>query len=288
MNVLLVGGSGFIGTMLAAKLQMLGHEVTVVSRKAGSGGSVKTVSYSELKSSVGAAQVVVNLAGANLGGHRWTAKYRTEIVNSRVLTTRNVVNAINASLSKPRLVSISGTGYYGNTQTPCGEYSGVGSTFLAQVCEAWEAEANKSNSSVTIARMGAVLDKKQGALPKLMKPVKLFVGAILGSGKQYLPWIQIEDAVGALVYFIENEDCHGEYNVVSPQPITHKLFMKTLGKILNRPVLLKIPELFIRLILGRMTDVVVHGQRAIPTRIQGTSFEFLYPNLESALRHTLK
>lgn len=287
MNVLLVGGSGFIGTRLSEHLIKVGHTVTTVSRNPKSSGKSSSVGYDELGSAVQGADVVVNLAGANVADKRWTAKFRREISDSRILTTRSVVNAINESENKPRLVSMSGSGYYGNTQTPSGEYSGHGSTFLAQVCKAWEDEATKCNSDLVIVRLGVVLDKKQGALPKLVLPTKLFLGAVLGSGRQYLPWVHVFDVVSALTFFIEHPETSGVYNLASPQPVTFREFAKTLGRVLHRPVFLKIPELFIRAIKGRMTDVIVHGQRVVPTRIRGTDFTFKHPNLKEALKNIL-
>lgn len=287
MNVLLVGGTGFVGTRLSEHLTNVGHTVTTVSRNPKSSGKSSSVGYDQLGSAVQAADVVVNMAGANVADKRWTAKFRREIANSRILTTRSVVNAINESENKPRLVSISGSGYYGNARNPSGEYSGHGSTYLAQVCRAWEEEALKCNSDVVIVRLAVVLDKKQGALPKLVLPTKLFLGAILGSGRQYFPWIHVSDAVSALTFFIEHPETSGVYNLACPQPVTFREFAKTLGNVLHRPVFLKIPELFLRAVKGRMTDVIVHGQHVVPTRIQGTEFTFKHPNLKDALKNIL-
>jgi uncharacterized protein len=287
MKVLLVGGTGFIGSKLTEHLIELGHSVTVVSRTAKPAKQFKVITYSELSTAIGTADVVVNVAGANVSARRWTAKFRQELAESRILTTRRVVEAINASENKPRLVSISGSGYYGNTSVPCGEYSGHGSTFLAQLCVAWEAEAHKSHGPVTIARLGVVLDKDQGALPILASLTRWFLGAVLGSGNQYLPWIHVHDAVAALTYFVEHPECSGAYNIASPEPLTHREFMKTLGKVLKRPILFKIPELFLRAVKGRMVDVVVHGQHIVPVRILGTGYKFTYPKLIDALRNIL-
>lgn len=285
-TVVLAGGSGFLGRHLASALRQQGFSVITVSRSVPKGGDGSTVSWEALPDVVDGATAIVNLAGSNIGGKRWSNKVRHEILQSRVDATRRIVAAIRSAKHPPALINASAVGYYGNTFVPCNEAIPAGQTFAAQVVDKWEHEANAAAdvTRVAILRIGVVLDAKEGALPRLTLPMKLFIGGPLGSGRQWFPWVHLDDVVNAFVWAITTHDASGPYNVVAPDDVTMRQFAKELGRMLHRPSWLRVPEFILRLLLGRQADIVVHGQHVIPMRLPGTSYRFTHPTLAEALR----
>ena len=290
MHVVLAGGSGFLGRLLAQRLLKSGHAVTIIARSTAAVTGVATVSWDKLASAVSSADVVVNLAGANVGGRRWTPAYRRELVESRLNTTSRIVDAIIAAPNPPALISMSGTGYYGNAMTPSNEGLGAGATFLAELCNRWEAEARRAESCtrVVLLRLAPVLDTSEGMLAKLLVPMRFFLGAVLGNGRQWVPWIHRDDAIGVIEWAIMQPNAAGPYNVSAPEQVTMRGFTHTIGQLLHRPVLATIPGGLLRLVLGSMADMVLHSQRIAPWRLEGEGYVFLHPTLKGALQDLLR
>jgi uncharacterized protein (TIGR01777 family) len=289
-SLLIVGGSGFLGRRIADAAVRRGHSVTVVSRGRPAIAGCTVIGYDGLEQAVGLADVVINLAGENVGARRWSAKVRYAILSSRVDTTRRIAEAIRLAPSKPALINASAVGYYGDTYVPSNEAMGAGQTFLADVTRKWE-EAAMSVSSITrvvCLRVGVVLDPSEGALAKLLLPMRLFVGGVLGSGRQMLAWVHRDDVVEAFLWAATNESAYGPYNVVAPQSASMRQFTKALGECIGRPSFFPVPGGLLRLVLGRQADVVLHSQYAVPMRLLGTDFTFRHPELKGALQDLLK
>ncbi|MBK6760269.1 MAG: TIGR01777 family protein [Ignavibacteria bacterium] len=285
-TIILAGGSGFLGRHLATAFRQKGFSVITVSRSVQRGGDGSTITWDALPGVVDGATAVINLAGSNIGGKRWSNAVRHEILQSRLDATRKIVAAIHAAAKPPALINASAVGYYGNTYVPCNEAIPAGQTFAAKVVDKWEHEAQKAAdvTRVAILRVGVVLDAKEGALPRLSLPMKLFIGGPLGSGRQWFPWVHRDDVVNAFVWAATTSDASGPYNVVAPEDVTMRQFARELGRVLHRPSWLRVPEFVLRFLLGRQADIVVHGQHVIPMRLGGTTFRFLYPTLNEALR----
>jgi uncharacterized protein (TIGR01777 family) len=304
MKVIIAGGSGLLGTALVAALSDERDEIVVLTRRAGTApatgarsrpAGVKDVQWTPdggtaaWTSALEGADAVVNLAGESIGAGRWSAARKQQIVDSRVQATRSLVAAI-ASLSTPPPVFISGSavGYYG----PCGdevvtEESPAGTDFLAHVCRSWEAEAERAASSrvrVVRIRTGLVLDRRGGALPRMLLPFRLGAGGPLGSGRQFCPWIHIDDWVRLVRWAIVTPALSGPVNVTSPDPVPNKEFARSLGRAMHRPSLLPTPAFALRLMLGEMADgLLLSGQRAVPAKASGAGFAFRLPRLDEAL-----
>ena len=290
MKVIIAGGSGFLGTQVATQMMSAGHSVTIIARRTPTlQGAVHVRWTDDLRSVVDGTDVVINLAGANVGGRRWTPAYRRELVQSRLQTTSKLVDAILAANHPPALVSMSGTGYYGNSMTPSNEGLGAGATFLASLCDAWEAEARRAESVTRVAllRLAPVLDPSEGMLAKLILPIRLFVGAVLGSGRQWVPWIHRDDAIGVIIWAASNASVAGPYNVAAPEQVTMGELTREIARVLHRPVLGNVPGGLLRILLGAMADMVLHSQRIAPWRLEGEGYRFRFPTLKAALHDLL-
>ncbi len=288
-HIVITGGTGFLGSAITRALVERGDRVTIVSRGAGPVHGCSVVGWNSLQQAIDTADVVINLAGSSVGGPRWSAKVRNEILSSRIDATKSVVEAIKKAPHAPCLVSASAVGFYGNTMVPSNEAMGVGATFLAVVTDAWEREAaNASNDTrVAIMRIGVVLDAEQGALPKMVAPMRMFIGGVLGSGRQWLPWVHVQDVVSAFLWAVDNDDAYGVINVVAPEAVTMRTFTTTLASVMQRPSWLPVPGVALRILLGRQADVVLHGQHVVPNRLMGSNFKFAFPSLRKALEHLL-
>jgi hypothetical protein len=235
---------------------------------------------------------VVHLAGENLA-QRWTKAAKRRIVASRELGTRNVVAGIAAADPRPRvLVSSSGVGYYGpQGEAPLDEGSPAGDDFLADVCKVWEREAGRAAEAglrVVKIRTGVVLDANGGALSKMLPPFKAGVGGPVAGGRQYLPWIHLDDVVGLMVAALEDERWSGPVNATAPDPPTNADFSRALGRALHRPAIAPVPALALRALYGEMADLVLYGQRAVPARALELGYSFRHPDLDEALESTLR
>jgi len=296
MHVLITGGTGFIGSYLVNALLTRGDTVTIVTRSSRSSSTdgLYYVGWSDnLVAEVEKSDAVVNLAGSNLFDTRWNDDVKKEIISSRVDATQNIVNSINGSISKPKVfISSSAVGYYGDQgDQKLTEDSPPANDFLATVCVKWEDEAHKMNSPATrlvIPRIGIVQQKEDGALQKMLLPFKLFGGGPIGSGNQYYPWIHMDDAVGAILYAIDNDNVTGPINLTAPQPVTMSVFAKTLGEVLSRPSWFPIPKFVLSVAVGEAASSIVASHRAIPEKLMQNGFTFRQPDLKAALTDILK
>jgi uncharacterized protein (TIGR01777 family) len=304
MRVVITGGTGMIGAALALSLANDGHEVIIASRNPRQVGpmpeSIQFVEYDADTAEgwahvVDGADAVVNLAAANLDGggffpKRWTDERKKEILNSRLDVGNAVVQAIEQAENKPRvLIQASAVDYYGvhPHNEVITESSPPGDGFLANVGKQWEAStAAVEDMGVRrcIIRTGLVLDNDQGVLPRFVFPFKLFVGGHFGNGKQTVPWIHLDDEVGAIRYLIENDNLSGPFNLTAPNAATNRELASTIGKVLRRPSLFWVPGLFFTLLFGEVGKLVLESQRAVPARLQEAGYTFKFPELEAALR----
>jgi hypothetical protein len=273
MRVVVAGASGLIGRELSRVLRERGDEVVALPR------------FGKAPWSVEGAEAVVNLAGASVAGKRWTPVYKKEIEESRVLTTRALVEAIARSARKPRvLVNASAVGYYGGRgDEVLEEGAAPGGDFLANVVRQWEGEAQRAPVRSVQLRTGVVLSARGGALSKMLPPFKAFVGGPIGSGKQWFPWIHIADEVGAILWSIDG-DLTGAVNLVAPGIVTMKEFARALGRALRRPSWAPVPAAPLRILLGEIADVLLEGQRAVPRKLLQSGFRFRFPEVDAALR----
>jgi uncharacterized protein len=296
MKLLIAGASGFIGSALVQRLSQRSDSLKLLSRRPRS--PVRASNQEWLvwepgvpggwEESIDGADGVVNLAGEGIAEKRWTERQKELIRSSRIDSTRALVQAIAKAKEKPKfLINASAVGYYGpRGDETLTEESAPGKDYLARVCLAWEAEAKKAQDygvRVALLRTGIVLGKGKGALAKMVPPFKFFVGGRLGSGKQWMPWIHIEDEIGLLFFLIENASAQGSFNATAPNPVTMEEFCKVLGKVLNRPSWAPVPASLLTLLLGEMADLVLAGQKALPQAAQKLGYEFRYPNLAGAL-----
>ncbi len=298
MNILITGGSGFVGPRLVDFLIHKGHQVTSIdavplSRTRGDAAfnflQADTTEPGLWQESIKNADTVINLTGRNIF-HRWTDKYKQEIYDSRVLTTRNIVDAIPAG-KEIKLINTSAAGFYGS----CGddildERRGAGDDFLARVCVDWEKEAfaaRKKGVRVVCPRFGVVLGPNGGALSKMVPAYRMFVGGPLGNGRHWFPWIQIDDLVGAIDFVMNSNRIDGPVNFCSPNPVRNNEFSKTLGQVINRPAFFRTPAVILRLAAGELGDLLLNSQRAIPSLLTASGFKFKYPDLENALKAVL-
>lgn len=296
MKILITGATGLIGTRMQETLREAGHELLLASRKA-----PKNDSYVQWDINNGFAEpeklegidAVVHLAGENLNG-RWTDAKKKAIRDSRVLGTRNVVDAISDLKQRPRvLVSSSAIGFYGDRGDDLmTETSSPGKGFLPEVCREWEAEARRAEDAgirTVLLRAGIVLSKDGGALGTMLTPFKFGLGGVVGGGNQWMSWISLDDHVAVIKYALENETVRGAVNSVSPNPATNEQFVKTLGEVISRPTIIPVPEFAVHLAFGEMGDtLLLDSIRAVPKRLEGAGFEFKFPDLKKALENAVK
>lgn len=300
MRTIITGGTGLIGTALAAELAGAGHEVIVLSRapaRARPPDGVRVVrwdgasaaGWADLADGAGA---IVNLAGENIASGLWTRERKRRIRDSRLLAGAAVVEAVTSARERPAvLVQASAVGYYGSRgDEVLNERTGPGADWLARVAVEWEASTAAVEAlgvRRVIVRTCPVLTTKAGVLPKLMLPFRYYLGGPLGSGRQWFPWIHIQDEVRAIQFLIENDRASGAYNLGSPEPLTNAQFARTLGRVMGRPCWLPVPALALRLVLGQMAITVLSSQRALPEGLLSSGFRFRHPEAEAALRHLL-
>ncbi len=290
-TVVVTGGTGFVGSHLSPWLEKNGYTVVVLTRDPSLHRGTRSVvfeSYDNMDEHINGAYAVINLAGKNLFDSRWTDKIKSEILKSRVQVTRAVVESIEKANTKPEVfISGSAVGYYGSRGSDeLSESEPAGEDFLAHVCLQWEEEAKKAKAStrVVLARIGIVIGEGGGALEKMLTPFSLFIGGPLGDGSQYFPWVHIDDICKSLGYLLENKNCDGAYNLAAPNPVTMKEFATALGKAMNRPSALPVPEFALKLLLGEASEALLASQRVIPTNLINEGFEFDFKTAESALK----
>ncbi|MFN6464134.1 MAG: TIGR01777 family oxidoreductase [Nostoc sp. DedVER02] len=305
MKVAITGATGFVGSLLVKRLHAKGDQIVVLTRNTAFAKKVfpseafpnlEIVAYTpnasgSWQSVIASCDGVVNLAGEPIGEGRWTPERKQEILNSRKLGTQKIVEAIVNANPKPAvLINASAIGYYGTSETATfDETSLSGNDFLAQVCQAWEAEARKVKDAgvrLVILRFGIVLGNG-GALGKMIPPFKLFAGGPIGSGRQWFSWIHVDDVINLIVQALTKPEIEGVYNATAPNPVRMADLSQTLGQVMNRPSWLPVPGFAIEALLGDGAIVVLEGQQVLPKRTVETGFEYKYPNLQSALRQIL-
>jgi uncharacterized protein len=297
-RVAITGATGLIGGALAAALERDGHRVHRITRSASKAGpddlvwdpAAGTIDGRKLEG----VDAVVHLAGEPIGASRWTDETKRRIRDSRVQGTDLIARTLAGLDAKPTvLVSGSAVGYYGDRgDESLNETSPPGDDFVAEVTEAWEAAAApavEAGIRVAYARTGVVMAKEGPLIEKVELPFRLGVGGRVGSGEQYVAWIALEDEVRALRFLIDRDDAEGPYNLTAPDPVTNATFTRELGRVLRRPTVLPIPVAAIRLLYGEMgVSLATVSQRVHPTRLLEAGFEFVHPELRSALRVALE
>ena len=289
MRVLISGASGLVGTELARQLREDGHEAIRLVRRAAR--AADEISWNPSKGEIDpeimeSVDAVVNLAGATTGRIPWTAKYKKEIVSSRIDSTRTLVTAINRAGNPPKvLISGSASGFYGEGgSTWLSEESPKGKGFLSDLAHNWEQEAMKARARVVLVRTTLVMSRKKGALGPLMPLLKLGVGGPIGSGKQFWAWINLVDEAAAIIHLITTPGTHGPYNLTAPEPATCEEMIVSLGKAIRRPTFFRIPEFLMKLFIGEAAEeLLLVSQKMTANKLLASGFRFRYPDLNSSI-----
>lgn len=294
MNVFVAGGSGFVGSHLIPFLLSRGHQViasgtsptsSLGQREGFTYISADTTRPGDWQQALRDVDGIINLAGRNIF-QSWNEAVKQSIYDSRILTTRNLVQGL-APKQELAFLSTSAVGYYGDRgEEIVTEETAPGEDFLARVCRDWETEAGQAEARgarVVLMRFGVVLHPRGGALPKMLPAFKFGLGGPLGSGRQWFPWIHLQDLMAATVFLLENPEHSGPFNFCAPQAVRNRDFAKTLGKVLSRPAFLKAPALALRLALGELGRSLLNSQHAQPVNLLASGFIFQYPEIEPAL-----
>ena len=303
-RILITGATGFIGRPLSIKLAKAGYEVAAMSRRPAEAqslfaGCVKVVEWNaattgEWAEMVDDALAVVNLVGENVGAGRWTEKKKQLIVESRLNAGRLLTEAIRNVEHKPQvLIQASGVGCYGDRGDKLlDENSSIGTGFLVDVVRQWEASVRDVEAlgvRLAIIRLGVVLGPHGGVMSRLIPPFRLFLGGHPGSGRQWLPWVHIEDVIGAVRLLLDNADCKGPFNVTAPEPTLSKDFYNLLGKAMHRPAIFPTPAFALKLALGEMaTELLLPSTRVVPKKLLEAGYEFKFANPLAAFKDILK
>ena len=298
-NVLITGGTGLIGKHLSERLIQSGYRVSVLSRERNNNSKIPVYAWDVEKKTIDNEALenvdyIVHLAGANISERRWTEKRKQLILDSRVKSSNLIFEELKKKNIKLKaFISASAVGYYGavTSNKIFNETDFAPNDFLGETCRLWE-QTTKQFENVgirtVIIRAGIVLAKEDGALSKMMGPVKMGIGSAIGDGKQYIPWIHIDDICNIFIKAIEDDAMHGAYNAVSPDPKTNKEFTKTLAKVLNAPFWFPaIPAFALKLMFGKMSEIFLKGSRVSSDKISATGFQFRFPELEKALKNIL-
>lgn len=293
MNILLTGGTGFIGSHFVKKLVHEGHHVYIITRNPKNYKDTQFITYISFNYSMNRLpfiHAVVNLAGESLFGY-WTKKKKAAIISSRIETTEKLNKMLIQMNTKPDVfISGSAIGYYGTADDTIFTEETVepSDDFLATVVTKWEKAAQTAEDlgiRTVYARFGVVLDRKQGALPQMALPIKLFAGGKIASGTQWISWIHIEDCVNMLLFALNNKTIEGPLNVTAPYPKRNIEFTKALAEVLQRPAIIKAPRTVIKVVLGEMHQLITQGQYVYPKKAKDNQFQFKYPHLENALEN---
>lgn len=304
MKIAVTGATGFVGSRLIAKLQEENHQVLAFCRSVDRAKvmfppanfpGLEIISYTagvggEWEAQIAGCDAVVNLAGEPIA-ERWTAQHKQDIVESRQLGTAKLVEAIAKANPKPKvLINSSAIGYYGTSETATfAETSPAGDDFLAQVCQGWEAAAQKVTASgvrLVILRTGIVLGNG-GAIAKMIPPFRLFAGGPIGSGQQWFSWIHLDDLVNLILEALKRPEINGVLNATAPNPIRMAEFCRILGEVINRPSWLPVPKFALEALLGDAAIVVLEGQEVKPQRTLAYGFTYKYPTVQQALKEVL-
>ena len=298
MKFVIAGGSGFIGQKLTDILLSANHEVIILSRQVknpvGKVSYVRWLAEGSLpEKEIGEADVFINLAGVSINDGRWTASHQKEIYESRIIATTELIRIIKAMERKPSvLINASAIGIYpASTMTRYTEESTeIAQDFLGKTVYDWEQKAKSVEQlglRVAFMRFGVVLGH-EGALPLMVMPYKFLVGGPVGSGKQWVSWVHVEDVAKSILFVAENKEIHGPVNVTSPNPVQMNEFGKTIGSVLKRPHWIPAPSFAMKAVLGKKSALVLEGQSVLPEKLLHNEYEFAYPKLEMALENLLK
>jgi len=298
MNILITGGTGFVGNELRTMLLKEGHHLVIITRSPKkyedeNAQNQRFISWEDdLVSEMEDVDAVINLAGESIFGQRWTDEIKKRIMDSRVKTTERLVEAMEKAKKRPKVfVSASASGYYGNRgEDILTEDDPASDDFLAQVCVEWEkASHNALDLGIRVAnpRIGIVLEKGGGALEKMIPAFQFFVGGPIGNGEQYMSWVHRTDLCKAIIFPLQNSEINGAYNVGSPNPVTMNEFSAVLGDIMRRPSLFRVPKFALDIILGEAAKPITDSIRMQPKKLQVNGFEFRFEELEEALADIL-
>lgn len=299
MKIFITGGLGFVGSYMLRHLLQEGHRVTATGTRPDQNRidhehfqyiSADTTRQGPWQEALEDVDAVINLAGRSIF-KRWTKQYKTQIYDSRILTTRNLVDAL-PSNRPVVLCSASGVGIYGDrSDDRLGEDQPPAKDFLAGVSVDWEAEAFKAEEKgvrVAVARFGVVIGKGGGAMGKMIPAFRFFAGGPLGGGGQWFPWIHMDDLMAAFRFVLGRKDARGAFNFCSPNPVRNRELAKAMGRVLKRPAVMPAPGFAIRLVMGQMGSLVLFSQRAVPDKLLDHGFRFQYPEIEGALASVVK
>ena len=306
MRILISGSTGLVGSAIVDRLSHQGHELSRLFRPGTEVRTAQTTPSGELphvlwnpqsgllNSRAEEADALIHLAGASIAGHRWTEAWKRELRDSRVAATHHLIASLRRLRRPPQIfVAASAIGFYGNRGgEELTESSPAGTDFLAQLTADWETEsagAAELGARVVILRFGVILAKHGGALPRMALPFRLGLGGKIGSGRQWISWVTLEDIVGIIRFALETNLLSGPANAVSPNPAQNAEFSATMGRVLRRPAIFPTPSFLLRLALGEMADsLLLASQKVYPTKLQKLGYRFLYPDLEPALAAVLK
>ncbi|MFP8489347.1 TIGR01777 family oxidoreductase [Gracilimonas sp. Q87] len=298
MNILITGGTGFVGNELRRMLLKEGHNLVIVTRSPKkyedeNAQNQKFVSWEDdLVVEIEKMDAVINLAGESIFGQRWTEEVKKRIMDSRIRSTERLVEAMEKAGNRPEVfVSASASGYYGDRgDEVLTESESPSDDFLARVCVQWEKASHKAEEigvRVVNPRIGIVLEKGGGALEKMIPAFQFFLGGPIGNGEQYMSWVHRTDLCKAIVFPLHNEEMSGPYNVNSPNPVTMNEFSKILGDVMGRPSIFRVPKFALNIILGEAAKPVTDSIRMQPKKLQVAGFEFRFQELEEALADIL-
>lgn len=294
MQLLITGGTGLIGRHLIPRLLQLGHQVNVVTRDVAAAREklderVRLWSGLDQQSDLNGIEGIINLAGEPIADKRWSASQKQQLCESRWQITEQLVSLIHASSTPPAfLISGSATGFYGDSgEVIVTEEDPGQDEFTHTLCTRWEQLALKAESEQTrvcLLRTGVVLAREGGALEKMKLPFRLGVGGPIGSGKQYLPWIHIDDMIDAIIWLMDHPSLRGPFNMVAPYPVRNEQFAATLGQVMHRPAFMRTPAAAIKLMMGESAVLVLGGQHVLPKRLEASGFTFRWYDLQQALQ----
>lgn len=304
MKIIIVGATGLVGKVLTQSLINRGEEVVVFSRNPEKSKKIIPEAHTHIEykfssstnpaviKELSTADAVINLAGENVLAKRWSAKHKQNIYNSRVKGTRKLTEAILKSNAKLKCyLSASAVGIYGSSENDVYESSPTANDFLSNVVKDWESASvglAKSDIRRVNLRIGIILSTQDGALKKLLTPFKFFIGGALGNGKQWFPWIHIEDVVGLFEFALYNNEVIGAINTASPNPLRMKEFCKILGRVMNRPSIFNVPSFVLKILFGEGGKVLTTGAKVIPQKALEYNYKFKFDNAEAALKDLLK
>ena len=304
MKVIIIGGTGFIGRKLTAELTERGDEVVCLTRNTDKarkilGEGVLAVHWEGERSRdwlihAEDAGAVINLAGENIGSGRWTRKKRKRILESRLASGRAVVDAVKSTgLKSGKVIQASAVGYYGaRGSEEIDETSPAGKGFLSDLVRVWE-DSTKAVEDFgvkrVIIRSGLVFGRNGGVFPRLVRPFRFFLGGPLGSGRQWISWIHLDDEIRAILFLLDTTDSQGVYNLTSPGALSQRELARRMGKIMKRPAFFRVPAFLLRLLYGQMAqETLLSGQNVVPNRLVKSGFRFRFPNVETAVKDILE